>query len=254
MKKEEKRKYKILINLIVFGVVSSLSPVVNLFVENDIVDVIVTIFASLGGGLLCSAIVSLLVEKFNEIRDLKQLEKERDFITRWAKLNLRILIERERNYLFKFLNESNKKISITLQTAIEDLVVLAEEIEKDIVNKITQNIVIDVNYLKNKDKKEKYLFSYSLPYYKGLRNSLVYLSDNAMLFYTQRIFDDKVIDKLNEVICTTEQIICECENKNYELLLEMKQIFFNDLKELCDIFKINLKSEIRVLKLDNNNA
>ena len=252
MKKE--RKYFILVVLMICGALLSFLPILNIFIKNNIVDVLVTIFASLGGGLLCSAFVSFLVEKFNEKRDKKATENDKDFVLRRAKLNLRILIERERNCLSNFLNEVHKSTTITLQTAINDLVLIINDIENQIANQLTQNIVIDSNYFKNKDKKEKFLFVDSLPYYKGLRNSLVYLSDNSMLFYTHRILDNKSIDKINEAIFTLEQIIYECENKNYELLLAMKQMFFNDLKELCVIFKINLKAEIKVFKLDNNNA
>lgn len=249
MKKIKKKKYDTLIVLIVCGVILSLLPVVNIFFDNIIVAVIVTIFSPLGGGVLCSAIVSLLVEKFNEKRDLKKIETERGFIARHSKFNLRILIERERNYLPNFLNESNKKTTITVQAAINELVSTSEDIENDIANQLTKNTVIDGNYLKNKEKKGKYLFFYSLPYYKGFRNSLVYLSDNSMLCYTHGIFTDTEIDKIKEVIFTLDQIIYECENKNYELLIEWKQIFFNDLKELCKIFKIDLNTEIRSYKL-----
>lgn len=249
MKKIERKKYSILIWLIVCGVILSLLPMLNIFFDNNIVGVIVTILSSLGGGVLCSAIVSLLVEKFNEKRDLKKVENERSFITRLSKFNLRILIERERSYLPNFLIESNKRTIITVQTAINELVSVSEDIENDIANQLTKNIVIDGNYLKNKEKKEKYLFFYSLPYYKGFLNSLVYLSDNSMLCYTHGIFTETEIDKIKEVIFTLEQIIYECENKNYELLIENKQIFFNDLKELCNIFKIDLNTEIRSYKL-----
>lgn len=248
-----KIKYTILWCCFGFGIFFCLTP---LFFKWEFFIKISAIVLTIGGGILCSSIVALIVEINNDKRNkilYDQNEKE---------YNNRIL--EQRNFIFSGINSEIKQLfryevynfssficlgSTTTKLKKEDMSI------KNIIKKLAkycENIkeINDVDFPINKivkinfeNRKDLFSCSSSLRHYKRILDSISVITSNKDIYYINKIIDTPEFSIIKDIVYILEDIVrFSISSDRYEVIA-YKQTFFESLTNILDIIGIK-ESEI----------
>ena len=222
-------KYITLIFTIILGLALILSTI--WYQTNNLA---VTIVASIGSGVLCSAIVSILVEYFNEKRDISNKLQIKYSVFDMLKNDLIYLLTQECKYSSYYLvieNQSKKsniiKISAgeIIEKIIKNLSLINDTIQKEFQE---HTIHINSEWLKNNQEKDKTLYYYILPYYRRVKADINNILSNQILLLTQNTLSKDEIDFLKTCEFIIDDIIQFSESESRELLIEVKEAFYKE--------------------------
>ena len=219
-------------------------------VVSELIKIFIDVFAMLGSGVFCSAIVALIIEKQTK----ETQDRQRKFILASAKDRFITLYSRElavlsvcnsKYFLKQPLNW--KERNLTLKEISDKLLLLMEQFKHspklmDIDKAYTLE---DINIEKQKDicilEKNRIL-------YEGLYENLLDILEEANYYLISGVLDEDIIEKISNLKWNFQDIL-NCSTKEYsdeELVIDFKKILFEKTPEILSIFEIGDKETFRV--------
>lgn len=241
--------------MVVVGGFLSLAMLLDLFDIPAWASTVCAWLSMLGGGVLCSALVSWSFEKQNQQREQKQKNAQKEYLLKSVKDGFQRLCEREFFMLSCFWtthiqNEGYKlrRETFALKTVGQNICDLLTKIEKHEENKRNSDeiIVITLESMKFDEIKKKQLASGNMVYYNSMLQSLTELLDEAPLFLSSGIFSNTDIENLKSIRGDIQDVISF--SSDYELedgtLIAFKKILFEKTEEIMTMLDIPADTQI----------
>ena len=209
---------------IVVGFVATLSYAFTLLLDdNSPFNVIFNIFAMLGSGIFCSAIVSLGFEKATKRRMVEEQNTRREFYFSYLIYYLECIILDELKHLceildVKYSDQNGLNDGISVDKAVLKLKEMYEKIKdnKELISKISENADL-------------------LRDYEGLNNATSALLKENIQFVLSNIISIDGITCLSHLERYRESILRNHKNKNNEALIVLKPGFFDSIQSFLKI-------------------
>lgn len=234
-----------------FGVGGLLSALIlcDLLGIPDWLSTVFSFLAMLGGGVFCSALVSYLIEKQNEIREKKQKDAQRKYLLDAVMHGFMRLCEREMAELSCYYSnhilgqrEKYKREIFPLETVGQNVCSLLSKIEQDEDRKRKENteIFTSVQSMESQKAKKYHLVSANNPYYDSLLKSLTNLSADFALFLSSGIFTEKDIDNLKSLTSDVEDVIMFSSDLELDdgTVLVIKKVLFEKTDKIMAALNI----------------
>lgn len=241
--------------MFVIGGILSLTMLLDLFDIPCWASVVCSFMSMLGSGVLCSSLVSFLIEKQNEARDKKLKSEQREYLIRSVKYRFMRLCEREFSemsyYYSNYILHNNTKLSksdFTIEHIGCSICDLLKKIEQNetIKKASTSEIIVSPETIKFSATKFRHLVSSNTPYYNSLIQSLTDLSVDYPLLLSTRIFTDTDIENLKELASLLEDVIRFSSEMDLEdgTVLEFKKILFEQTSSILSSLNISADTVI----------
>ena len=238
--------------MIVGGVLGVLSYIGMIWVGNNTVaDVFLNIFAMLGSGVLCSAIVSIVIEHNAKKMQDEEHKKQCEFIFSTLRIDLfRIAIEELRNISeYIILRDKNEdKCWISNKMTLPEIVLKNQEyleiLSTDFDMAYQFVSCIDSEYMNNVKNRDALAYGNALTYYKILRNSLEIVLEQSHVYYLAHIFSESQISALKDLKLTTDNVIYNSNDGDFEQTFIMKKVFFMSVEECLQVFEIDTTKKV----------
>ena len=222
---------------------------VEIFTIPEWLSVTVSFFSMLGGGVLCSALVSFLIEKQNSERDRKQKEEQRTYCLSAVKSGFERLCERELAqlsiYYTKYVignNEKWKREEISFEKVTDTICALLAGIENYEKKKAKEEreLVITLETLEVDKSKKSMLALANKPCYDFLLNALERLSNDFPLYLSSGILSKQDVDTLNSLIVDLRDILIFSSEDTYDegTIMVFKKDLFEKSKEIAVVLNI----------------
>ena len=236
--------------MIVVGFILTISFIATIWLKG-VWAIIFNIIAMIGSGILCSAVVSYIIEISNNKRDEKLKQEQQEYILYSVKNSLLNLFSLEYKNLSEYL---------TLNDTTNQYKTNKQELEvKNVLNKvggylsqITDNAticflytnVIDSNYLTRIKRRDDLAFKNNLPYYEKLNRELLKIYDDSNYYFTTGIFNKEQLDTIHNIQLDIEQIIFYSNENNLDNLFEFKEMFITNISKHLSLFNIKKSDKI----------
>ena len=234
------------------GIVATLSLVVNIWIKDYAWTIIINIIAMVGSGILCSAIVSYIIEVSENKRIEKMKCEQRDYILSSVKYSLLSLFSSEYKNLSEYitLNDTTNKYKTTcdeidIKNVIDKLCDLTNQIMNNAAVCYQFSTVIDSSFLARIKRRNELAFQLLLPYYEKLNKDLLKIYEDSNIYFIDGIFDKEQLDKIHSIQIDVDSIIGCANESNIDLLFEYKDMFFADIKDVLGIFNIEQSQKIK---------
>lgn len=231
------KKYIYLSAGIILGIILTLFNLLDIDVNS--------IFLTIGGGILCSCIVSLALELCNDNQNKQKILAQRNYVLYNVKESIQSLITYESKYLLKYINADKQGIKMqqcksTVANAVDKIIFYLDEIEQLLIKQNSPDYLktIGVNYWFIQKNREKCMFDNSTPEYKRLLSSLTLLLSNKDLYRIEELFGDEELNIINDYKVLLEVAICYIESKDLELTVESRQSLFKASFNFINLLKI----------------
>jgi hypothetical protein len=225
--------------MFITGFLLTFSYILVIMFEDKVVTTWLNIIAMLGSGILCSAIVSYMVEDIAKKAEKIEHERQCKYIfsnlfvdfTRIAKEELRNLslyrIFRDKNEDKCWINKE-----MTMSEIISEVQIYLEELSTDssMANQFMEKF--DSDYLTKIKEKNALAFENALPYYRLLKNSLTAVLENSNVYYLAHVFSESQISALKDIEYSTSDVIANSHDRDLEQTFIMKKCFFDSM-EIC---------------------
>lgn len=238
--------------MIGIGLILTLLPLVTICTNhcpNQTVSIVINILATIGSGILCSAIVSFIIEKSNNNRTLKLKKEQQKYILLSIKTSLLNLLSLEYRDLSEYLTLSNTKNrykiirnEIEIEKVLNHINNCLNQITKDLPTLYLTSNVIDKNYIKRIKRRNQLAFENKLPYYERLNKELLKIYEDSNLYYISEIFSEEQLKNIHDIQIDVDSIILFSNENGLESLFEYKQIFIKDIINTLNLFDI-MKSD-----------
>ncbi len=236
--------------MIVIGFVLTISFIATIWLK-DAWNTIFNIFAMIGSGLLCSAVVSYIIEASNYKRDENLKQEQQKYILSSVQDSLLWLFSLEYKNLSEYLTLSNT--TNKYKTNKEEL-----EVEKvlneisDYLRQITNNTsicfqftnVIDSNYLTRIKRRDNLAFKNNLPFYEKLNKELLKIYEDSNYYLTIEILGEEQLRAIHDLQIDVDQIIYYSNENNLDALFEFKEIFIANISKNLSLFNIKESDKI----------
>lgn len=214
-------------------------------------EVILYVLSSIGGGLICSALVAIIIEKLHEKLEIVSVEKQRRFIFSYLQRDLLHILSFENKNLSEYFlinNEGHKKTNKSELSISDSLLLLQNKLAMviELQGDQTGTIIIDKNWMKNQDATKSCLMSISLPYYKRLMSDMNSIIINKDTYFINNVLDEQTFERLTSEYYLLEDIIRFSEENAIDLVVEEKKLFYDDMLKLLQSLKVNIEEKITV--------
>lgn len=201
--------------------------------------VLMNIFAMLGSGLVCSAVVSWFVEINNEKRERENINRQRLFALSEISNNIKYLIRNEMRNLSAFLLvQEEKKRKVRKGTAS------IEECTNNLHNMLLRvNSIIKTDY-KPSELKERLLFNDIVPIYQSLNRSLLTILNDSPVYFVNGVLDEASIEKMQQLQGLLNEIISLSYSSSTEEAIEAKLEFSQEVLEMLSYMYIDIKQNM----------
>lgn len=209
-------------------------------------DIVFNVFAMLGSGVFCSAIVSLIVEQNNERREKQRKQEQRDFLLSSLKNAIELLTMAEINALSRhcLLDRDEKQVKrikedMLIHTAIGKI----REYISIVVNNTellwpnTPNI--DTDLIDRMNTINKFAYKETVIYYQAISKILLNIISDSSSYYANGILNDKQIDELKTLSVLIEDVILNSNENTLDLLISYKDILFENLEANLDVLQMD---------------
>ena len=236
--------------MIAVGFVLTISFIATIWLK-CVWDTIFNIVAMLGSGILCSAVVSYIIEISNNKRDEKLKQEQQKYILSSAKDSLLWLFSLEYKNLSEYLTLSDTTNKFkTNKTELEVKEILNEV--NNYLSQITNNAsicfqftnVIDSNYLTRIKRRDDLAFKNNLPYYEKLNRELLKINEDSNYYYTTEIFTKEQLKIIQDIQIDIDQIIYYSNENNLDILFEFKEMFITNISKHLNLFNIKESDKI----------
>ena len=236
--------------MIAVGFVLTISFIATIWLKG-VWDTIFNIVAMIGSGILCSAVVSYIIEISNNKRDEKLKQEQQKYILSSAKDSLLWLFSLEYKNLSEYLTLSDTTNKFkTNKTELEVKEILNEV--SNYLSQITNNAsicfqftnVIDSNYLTRIKRRDDLAFKNNLPYYEKLNKELLKIIEDSNYYYTTEIFTKEQLKIIQDIQIDIDPIIYYSNENNLDILFEFKEIFITNISKHLNLFNIKESDKI----------
>lgn len=236
--------------MIAVGFVLTISFIATIWLKG-VWDTIFNIVAMIGSGILCSAVVSYIIEISNNKRDEKLKQEQQKYILSSAKDSLLWLFSLEYKNLSEYLTLSDTTNKFkTNKTELEVKEILNEV--SNYLSQITNNAsicfqftnVIDSNYLTRIKRRDDLAFKNNLPYYEKLNKELLKINEDSNYYYTTEIFTKEQLKIIQDIQIDIDQIIYYSNENNLDILFEFKEMFITNISKHLNLFNIKESDKI----------
>lgn len=236
--------------MIVIGFVLTISFIATIWLKGAW-NTVFNIFAMIGSGILCSAVVSYIIEISNNKRDENLKQEQQKYILSSVKYSLLWLFSLEYKNLSEYLTLSdatNKFKTDKKELAVEKVL---NEVS-NYLSQITNNAsicfqftnVIDSNYLTRIKRRDDLAFKNTLPYYEKLNKELLKINEDSNYYYTTGIFSKEQLSVIRDMQIDVDQIIYHSNENNLDILFEFKEMFITNISKHLNLFNIKESDKI----------
>lgn len=226
------------------GSIATLSIIATIWTDKTWT-VIFNLIAMLGSGILCSAVVSYIIEISNNKRDENLKQKQQEYILSSIKDSLLWLFSLEYKNLSEYLtlsNTTNKYKTNKKELEVEEALNEVSNYLKQITNNATicflYTNVIDSNYLTRIKRRDDLAFKNNLPCYEKLNKELLKIIEDSNYYYTTEIFTKEQLKIIQDIQIDIDQIIYYSNENNLDILFEFKEIFITNISKHLNLFNI----------------
>ena len=210
--------------------------------------------AMIGGGILCSTIVSCIIEVRTKRKEKLDKEEQRKYILASVRNRFIRLFEREMFgislYYDKHISENLHKWeteTFSVRQIGAKLVWLLNEIQAEEEKERQSDVIITID-LKKIEEQRKFLISSSEIYYESLLQSLLEMDASYNMYLISGLLNEHQIEVLRDLardiqdvlLCTPEECIDD------GTVLEFKKILFEKASQYCAVFDILDDEKVRV--------
>lgn len=229
------------------GGVSTLMLFINLIEGTpEWFKIVIEIIVILGGGVFCSAIVTLIVDLQNKRQVELVQSRQRKFIMDSAKYKFIMLYKRELTELSvcntKYLLKKPlkwKRKNLPFKDISTNLLALLQTFEEKITE-YTTDFQINSEDLEVEDIIINYITKKNNTCYESLYNELIHIYNDANTYLISGILNESTIEKINFLTSAIQDIITFSAEKyvQYDMVIEFKKILFQKTLEIISIFDI----------------
>lgn len=226
------------------GSIATLSIIATIWTDKTWT-VIFNLIAMLGSGILCSAVVSYIIEISNNKRDENLKQKQQEYILSSIKDSLLWLFSLEYKNLSEYLtlsNTTNKYKTNKKELEVEEVLNEVSNYLKQITNNATicflYTNVIDSNYLTRIKRRDDLAFKNNLPYYERLNKELLRINGDSNYYFTTGIFCKEQLSVIRDMQIDVDQIIYHSNENNLDTLFEFKEMFITNISKHLSLFNI----------------
>ena len=239
------------IAMVVIGVILTLSLIVTLWLpENHWSVVAFNILAMLGSGVLCSAIVSWIIEWNNDKTLDKEHQRQREFFFRSLQSGIDTLIVFELLNLSGFVLLKNEGIRKSQQKKWSRQAIVAhlQEYVDQIINSIEvfcqHPKTTDSTYFDKIIERNNLAFKNTGGYYRYLDTTLSMLLSESNIYFINGVLTEQQIKGIQSVQQAIQEVLGVSED-DLDTLFEMKRLFFKELHDCMHLFEMDSDKEIR---------
>ena len=231
--------------LLIIGLLLTVAYVSVIWIDDEVVATILNIFAMLGSGIFCSAIVSLMLEINNNKQDEKARKIKRTYILNDIYNSTNSIILREIMYSSRFCLEFNNdrkinKTPITITNAVDKTINFLEE---------TIGIYDSNNFRSaaEKDKVEIHLIrlcKLGSSEYKEFLKEIKEIVSKSHVFLMDGTLSTVQIECLNQMAEYIESLVNSQENYNYyDMTICCKIRIFEFLNKFLNLLEADTEKE-----------
>lgn len=236
--------------MIVIGFVLTISFIATIW-TNKTWTIIFNIIAMIGSGILCSAVVSYIIEISNNKRDEKLKQEQQEYILSSVKDSLLWLFSLEYKNLSEYLilgDTTNKYKTNKKELEVEEALNEVSNYLRQITNNATicflYTNVIDSNYLTRIKRRDDLAFKNNLPYYERLNKELLKINGDSNYYYTTGIIGKEQLSVIRNIQIDVDQIIYHSNENNLDTLFEYKEMFITNISKHLSLFNIKESDKI----------
>ena len=226
------------------GSIATLSIIATIWTDKTWT-VIFNLIAMLGSGILCSAVVSYIIEISNNKRDEKLKQEQQKYILSSAKDSLLWLFSLEYKNLSEYLTLSDTTNKFKTNKKELEVKETLNEVS-NYLSQITNNAsicfqftnVIDSNYLTRIKRRDDLAFKNNLPYYERLNKELLRINGDSNYYFTTGIFCKEQLSVIRDMQIDVDQIIYHSNENNLDTLFEFKEMFITNISKHLSLFNI----------------
>ena len=212
--------------------------------------VIINIVSIIGSGVLCSAIVSWLVEESNKKQKEETIREQRKFILGTLSAQTKSILSWEICALSQYshIRVGGERKTILIETTIEEgidaLKDILKELNQDIDSMYQFSESIDLKYLERTRLKSTYLCEKLMPYYKAIHKTLLSVIENSSMYLLGEILNQKDIEILKNFEHIIESIIWSAETNDNSIILAYKKHLAENLLLYFECIGVDSKEKI----------
>ncbi len=237
------KKYVLLALLIAIGGVLSFAAFLSLLKICESWKVFFQIVSSLGNGIFASAIITLLIEKGNDKRLKSKISEQKEYLLSDIRFMMPTILRNEIRTMSEYIaiSKNNKSKMKTSNENFSSMLYSAQKLLETIndyhLNELMtySNGVFSVEDIKHLQKKDKVLFEEMCPYYERLKKYVMIIIEKKEIYLMNDLLTQSDFDNLQGFVYLIDDMITYCVNKNIELLIDYKNMFFKEIIKLGDI-------------------
>lgn len=249
------KKYVLLALLMVIGGVLSFAAFLTLLNVCEPWSLFFQIVSSLGNGIFASAIITLLIEKGNDKRMKSKISEQKEYLFSDIRFMLPTILRNEirtmSNYIALSKNNTSKmKASdINFPSMLYSAQCLLNIIHLETLNNNTIYVCTPDN-IEQLHKKDKALFEEMRPYYERLKTYIMIIIEKKEVYLMNELLTQSDFNDLQGFLCVIDDMITYCVNKNIELLIEYKKMFFEDIIKFGNIVLVDMNHTFKITQYE----
>lgn len=239
--------------MFVCGGLASCALFFNLLKPSPWLETTLSLISMLGGGVFCSALVTLIIEIQNDNRDKKCREEQRLLLLANVKYRLFDVYTNEAEVLSWYynkhvLNEQYKHVEhdLSCKELVEFLSLLTDKLYKEEQKSTSYNFNNPKEVLEKATDKKVCLVTHTQNRYNYLLTSLNKLSNEFPLLLTAEILNEDSIKALKYMSREIESILSFINPAHYEIELALfeKKSFFDNAEKYLQALNISKQETI----------
>lgn len=254
------KKYTLLWLLIAVGSILSFVVFLSLLNICESWKVFFQIISSLGNGIFASAIITLLIEKGNDKRMESKKCEQKGYLLSDIRFMLPTVLRNEIRTMSEYIaitrnNNSKPKTSdanfLSMLFSAQNMLQTIKDLHTDELMNYGNRIFTFEDY-KKLETREKVFFEDMCPYYEHLKKYVMIILERKEIYLMNELLAQSDFDNLHELLYLIDDMIIYCINKNIELLIEYKDMFFKNMFKLMDIALLDKNCTFKITQYERD--
>lgn len=249
------KKYVLLALLMVIGGVLSFAAFLALLNVCEPWKLFFQIVSSLGNGIFASAIITLLIEKGNDKRMKSKISEQKEYLLSDIRFMLPTILRNEIRTMSDYIaiSKNNKSKMKTSDINFPSMLYSAQDLLNIINLEILNNNNIHVctfDSIEQIHKKDKALFEEMCPYYERLKTYIMIIIEKKEVYLMNELLTQSDFNDLQGFLFLIDDMITYCVNKNIELLIEYKKMFFEAITKFGNIVLVDMNHTFKITQYE----